>query len=156
MLEAAAYSHTDDRTARQGAKGRMPGAWKDPPQSRNGSPMLVIDDDAIEAALRTAAEVLTEMNSQPSPSGARPYVTQASRLPSRQHPGAANLSTLRISPSPSRRRTNFGLVLLLVFLIAAALAFGGGFLFHEQITWLLHAVERTYSTGLNKLQFLTQ
>jgi hypothetical protein len=116
----------------------------------------VVDDDAIEAVLRTAAEVLTEMNSQPSSSGAQTYVAQASRLPSPQHSNAAYLSTPSISPNPRGRRTNFSLVLLLVFLLAAALAFGGGILFHDQIIWLLQAVERMYSTGLNKLQLLLQ
>ena len=146
MLEAAAYSPTDDRTARQRATERIPGA-KDPLQSRSGSARAGIDDDAIAAALRTAAEVLSEINSRPSTSGAHP---------SPQHSNAPGPGTLRIPPGPSRRRTNFGLVLLLVFLLAAALAFAGGFLFHEQITGGLHAVERMYSTGLNKLQLLLQ
>jgi hypothetical protein len=135
-LGSAAYS-PDESTVLHGRAARL----------AVGLPPDAIEDGAIESALRTAAEVLSEMYAQKSIAApdasvrARAVPPPAAR---ERFPTAARSATaypgIRPTPPNSRQKhTKRNFVLVVAGL--AVLAFGVGVLFSEQIGNLLSAID---------------
>jgi hypothetical protein len=114
-----------------------------------GLPSDAVKDGAIESALRTAAEVLSELNARESRIAPPDAAVQARPVPHlaarEQLPTSAARSKVphpSIRPSsPDTRRNNTKRNFVLVLIGLAVLAFGAGALFSKEIIGLLHAIE---------------